>query len=106
MMTKTLIKQLLSYGDTKITIASNMLNEAKALVAMDPKNLAAVFLDVTDLKAVEDVEKLTHVEFRNVNLTFRDAVPQEWQAKIGKIPKFVRKSYKGESEESQCYLTG
>ena len=62
MMTKTLIKQLLSYGDTKITIASNMLNEAKALVAMDPKNLAAVFLDVTDLKAVEDLVRAhTHV---------------------------------------------
>ena len=53
MMTKTLIKQLLSYGETKITIASNMLNEAKALVNIDQSKLSAVHLDVTDLNAVE-----------------------------------------------------
>ena len=37
------------------------------------------------LKAVEDVAKLTHVEFRHVELTFRDAVPQTWFARLENI---------------------
>lgn len=35
-----------------------------------------------DLKAVENVEKLTHVEFRFIEMTFRDAVPQAWLPKL------------------------
>lgn len=34
------------------------------------------------LKAVETVEALTHVEFHNVTVTLRNAVPQEWIPRI------------------------
>jgi len=37
------------------------------------------------LKAVEDVEKLTHVEFRNVTVELRDAVPQAWLPQLEAI---------------------
>lgn len=37
------------------------------------------------LTAVEDVDKLTHVEFRNVGITFRDPVPQAWITRLQQI---------------------
>ena len=55
MMTPPLIKQLLSYGDTKITIASNVLADAQALATISPEWLNAVLLDVKDLAAVESL---------------------------------------------------
>jgi len=53
MMTPPLIRELLKKGDVKITIASNLVKEAEALCAFDPRNLSAAFLDVKDLKALE-----------------------------------------------------
>jgi len=53
MMTPPLIRELTKKGDTKITIASNLIKEAEALAAADPRYLKAVFLDVKDLVALE-----------------------------------------------------
>jgi len=36
MMAPPLVKELLSHGDTKITIASNMLAEAQAIASSSP----------------------------------------------------------------------
>jgi len=55
MMTPPLIRELLVHGDTKITIASNILKEAQALTSMSPQHLSAVSLDVKDLKALDDL---------------------------------------------------
>ena len=55
MMTPPLIKELLSHGDTKITIASNILKDAQMLAAKDPANLKAAFLDVSDLKVLDEM---------------------------------------------------
>lgn len=41
LMTPTLIDYLLTFKDTKITIASNILNDAKALVKKNPDLLDA-----------------------------------------------------------------
>jgi saccharopine dehydrogenase-like NADP-dependent oxidoreductase len=54
-MTPPLIRELISHGDTKITIASNLVKDAQALAAKAPQYLSAVFLDV---KNQESLEKL------------------------------------------------
>ena len=68
MMTPPLIKQLLSYGDTKITIASNILADAQALAAVAPKWLTAVHLDV---KNISELEKMIEKQGKKQkNLSF------------------------------------
>lgn len=52
-MTPPLIKELVRHKDTKITIASNVLKDAQALALLDPENLSATFLDVTNLQELE-----------------------------------------------------
>lgn len=59
-----------------VFLSSHVLSEVQAIC-----DRVGILRD-GDLKAVEDVAKLTHVEFRNVILTFRDTVPQEWQARL------------------------
>jgi ABC-2 type transport system ATP-binding protein len=59
-----------------VFLSSHVLSEVQAICDR------VGILREGELKAVENVEKLTHVEFRNVNLTFRDAVPKEWQARL------------------------
>jgi len=53
MMTPTLIGQLLTYGDSKITVASNIIKDAEALVKLAPKFISAAYLDVKDIPALE-----------------------------------------------------
>jgi len=53
MMTPTLIGQLLAYGDTNVTVASNILKDAEALVKLSPKWMSAAYLDVKDIPALE-----------------------------------------------------
>jgi ABC-2 type transport system ATP-binding protein len=55
-----------------VFLSSHVLSEVQAIC-----DRVGILRD-GDLKAVEDVDKLTHVEFRNVVLTFRDAIPQAW----------------------------
>ncbi|MGB7338253.1 MAG: ABC transporter ATP-binding protein [Phototrophicaceae bacterium] len=62
------------YKETGRTVflSSHVLSEVQAIC-----DRVGILRD-GQLKAVEDVEKLTHVEFRNVKITLRDAVPQAW----------------------------
>jgi len=62
-----------------VFLSSHVLSEVQAICDR------VGILREGDLKAVEDVDKLTHVEFRNVVMTFRDAVPQSWQAQLEAI---------------------
>lgn len=62
-----------------VFLSSHVLSEVQAICDR------VGILREGDLKAVENVEKLTHVEFRNVVLTFRDAVPQEWISRLEAI---------------------
>lgn len=55
MMTPPLINYLQSFGDTHITVASNLIKDAEALCAMHPKTMNAVFLDVMDEAAVKKI---------------------------------------------------
>jgi saccharopine dehydrogenase-like NADP-dependent oxidoreductase len=52
-MTPPLIRELLTHGDTKITVASNILKEAEALCSMSPQHLSAVLLDVKNLPSLD-----------------------------------------------------
>ena len=53
LMTPPLIRELISHGDTKITIASNMLKEAQGLAAKAPEHLTAVYLDVKNQESLD-----------------------------------------------------
>jgi alpha-aminoadipic semialdehyde synthase len=53
LMCSPLLKELLKHGDTKITIASNLLKDAQALTALNPEMLSAVHLDVTHIPSLE-----------------------------------------------------
>jgi alpha-aminoadipic semialdehyde synthase len=53
LMAPPLLSELLRHGDTKVTIASNIVKDAQALVQMDPEHLSATFLDVKDIPALE-----------------------------------------------------
>jgi hypothetical protein len=48
-MTPPLVDYLASFGDTQITVASNMLAEAQRLAGRHPKCMNAVFLDVSNV---------------------------------------------------------
>lgn len=67
-----------SQGRT-VFLSSHVLSEVQAIC-----DRVGILRD-GDLKAVEDVAKLTRVEFRNVEMTFRDAVPQAWLARLQSI---------------------
>lgn len=55
-----------------VFLSSHVLSEVQAICDR------VGILREGQLKAVENVEKLTHVEFRHVKMNFRDAVPQAW----------------------------
>ena len=59
LMTPPLIDYLLSFGDTHITIMSNILKDAEALCKRAPQHMKAGFLDVTDVSAYSP--SVTHV---------------------------------------------
>jgi ABC-2 type transport system ATP-binding protein len=62
-----------------VFLSSHVLSEVQAIC-----DRVGILRD-GDLKAVEDVAKLTHVEFRRVEMTFRDAVPQTWLPRLQAI---------------------
>lgn len=73
-----MMREVRAQGRT-VFLSSHVLSEVQAIC-----DRVGILRD-GDLKAVEDVAKLTHVEFRNVEMTFRDAVPQAWLSSIQTI---------------------
>lgn len=59
-----------------VFLSSHILSEVQAICDR------VAILREGKLKAVETVEKLTQVGFRHVEMTFREAVPQEWQERL------------------------
>ncbi|MDQ7037138.1 MAG: AAA family ATPase [Anaerolineae bacterium] len=62
-----------------VFLSSHVLSEVQAIC-----DRVGILRDGA-LKAVEDVATLTHVKFRTVEMTFRDAVPQAWLPQIEAI---------------------
>lgn len=61
-MTPPLIEHLLSFNDTSITVASNILKDAQALATKYGKNVQACFIDTSNTSSLETlIEKHTHV---------------------------------------------
>mmetsp|Transcript_5186 Transcript_5186/g.6909 ORF Transcript_5186/g.6909 Transcript_5186/m.6909 type:complete len:131 (-) Transcript_5186:2914-3306(-) len=54
-MTPPLVDYLCKYGDTHITVASNMLEEARKVCQRHPQHMEAVHLDVFDPVQVESL---------------------------------------------------
>jgi len=52
MMTPPLVDYLASFKDTHITVASNLVNEAKQIAARHPSCMDSMFLDIMDAKQV------------------------------------------------------
>lgn len=59
-----------------VFLSSHVLSEVQAIC-----DRVGILRD-GQLKAVEDVEKLTHVDFRHVEMRFRDAIPQAWLPRL------------------------
>jgi len=57
MMTPPLIDYLMGFGDTHITVASNLIKDAERLCIKYPKSMSASFLDVMDENSVKSVIK-------------------------------------------------
>lgn len=53
LMTPPLINYLTSFGDTLITVMSNLPEDAKALCKLAPNHMTSGYLDVTDSAAIE-----------------------------------------------------
>ena len=51
LMTPPLVDYLCSYGDTHITVASNILEDAQKIASRHPKHMTATFVDVFDVSA-------------------------------------------------------
>ena len=49
MMTPPLLDYLVKFGDTHITVASNILEDAQKVAAKHPQHISAVYLDVFDV---------------------------------------------------------
>lgn len=62
-----------------VFLSSHVLSEVQAIC-----DRVGILRD-GQLKAVENVETLTKVDFRRVEMRFRDAVPQEWLAQLSKM---------------------
>jgi len=52
-MTPPLVDYLCKFGDTSITVASNLIEDARKVASRHPSHMSAVFLDITDAAAVE-----------------------------------------------------
>lgn len=57
LMTPPLIDYLLAYGDTHITVASNLIKDAESLCKRSPQNMSAAFVDVFQSEQVEALMK-------------------------------------------------
>lgn len=53
MMTPPLVDYLCKYGDTRITVASNIVEDAQKVADRHPNHMDAIYLDVFDAAAVE-----------------------------------------------------
>jgi alpha-aminoadipic semialdehyde synthase len=53
LMTPPLINYLSKFPDTHISIASNLIEDAKRLASKNPQNLSAEFLDIEDEEGLE-----------------------------------------------------
>jgi len=53
MMTPPLLDYLVKFGDTHITVASNILADAQKVATRHPAHISAIYLDVFDKVAVE-----------------------------------------------------
>ena len=73
-----MMREFKAAGGT-VFLSSHVLSEVQAIC-----DRVGILRD-GDLKAVEDIEKLTHVEFRVVEMTFRDPVPQAWVNRLQDI---------------------
>ncbi|MEL6405750.1 MAG: ABC transporter ATP-binding protein [Chloroflexota bacterium] len=62
-----------------VFLSSHVLSEVQAIC-----DRVGILRD-GQLKAVEDVEKLTHVDFQHITVTLRDAVPQAWLPRLQAI---------------------
>jgi alpha-aminoadipic semialdehyde synthase len=49
LMTPPLVDYLCKFGDTSITVASNILADAEKVASRHPNHMKAIFLDVTDV---------------------------------------------------------
>ena len=49
MMTPPLVDYLCKFGDTHITVASNILADAERVAKRHPQHMSAIFLDVLDV---------------------------------------------------------
>lgn len=81
LMQQTFNQMMIEYkaeGRT-VFLSSHVLSEVQAIC-----DRVGILRD-GQLKAVENVEKLTHVEFRNVTVELRDPVPQAWLPKLDEI---------------------
>lgn len=66
-----------------VFLSSHVLSEVQAIC-----DRVGILRD-GELKAVENVETLTHVEFHNVTVTLRDAVPQAWLPRLEAMDNFT-----------------
>jgi saccharopine dehydrogenase-like NADP-dependent oxidoreductase len=56
-MTPPLVDYMCSFKDTHITVASNLINDAKRVASKHPQFMDAAYLDVFDPAAVEEMVK-------------------------------------------------
>ena len=49
MMTPPLVDYLTKFGDTHITVASNLIEDARKIAARHPSHMSAIYLDVFDV---------------------------------------------------------
>lgn len=73
-----MMQELRNEGRT-IFLSSHVLSEVQAIC-----DRVGILRD-GELKAVEDVETLTHVDFQHITVTLRDAVPQAWLPRLNAI---------------------
>jgi saccharopine dehydrogenase-like NADP-dependent oxidoreductase len=52
LMTPPLVEYLVSFNDTKITVASNIIKDAEKIAKRHPQCMSAIFLDVMDVSKV------------------------------------------------------
>ena len=51
LMTPPLVDYLCKFGDTQITVASNIIEDARKLTTRHPNHMDAVYLDVNDVSS-------------------------------------------------------
>ena len=49
MMTPPLVDYLTKFGDTHITVASNLIEDARKIASRHPNHMSAIYLDVFDV---------------------------------------------------------